>query len=229
MAEAQQISEPEESGADDSKEKSLPELLGEWDEHKRPASEPEGLSADDFAYNSKNEFEDKIRALESDLSDLTERAEQAEGMGEIFDRAMTHIDQRDFDELAKKLAAETGMNKRAANFEIEKKYREDEDFAAAADDRLDDPEGFAEKVVHMIHDLQETYPQPVDDHGLVVAVLNSRSARGVSYGAGDWPDLSKLNTAEFEVVSRQIFEAAETGKLRSNRPRGGCLRTRPSG
>lgn len=231
MADDQQIAEPTDSVVDESaaKEKSLPDLLGEWDEHKKPVSKPEGLPADALAASRSDDSDDEIRGLKAANGDLTERLEKSERMGETFDRAMTHIDQRDLDELAKKLVAETGMNKRAANFEIEKKYREDEDFAAAADDRFDDPNRFASIVVNWICDLVETYPRTDADHGLAAAVLRSRSASGASYGAGDWPDLSKLNTAEFEVASRQIFEAARTGKLQSNRRRGGFLGTRPSG
>ena len=42
------VTEPEESAADEKKSPAerLPELLAEYDEHKRPAREPEGLSRD---------------------------------------------------------------------------------------------------------------------------------------------------------------------------------------
>ena len=72
MAEAQQIAEPTESvtGEPNGKNKSLPELLGEWDEHKRPASEPEVLPEDVVC---KSDSDDEIRGLKAANGDLTER------------------------------------------------------------------------------------------------------------------------------------------------------------
>lgn len=224
--------EPAESTADEKKSPAerLPELLADWDEHKRPASEPAGLPADVFAADT-TEFEDRIATLEADNATLTERTEKAEGMGDIFDRAMTHVDQRDFDELTKKLVSETSMSKRVAVMEVEKRYREDEDFAAAADDRFDEPEHFASKVVNWLEDLVETYPQTDNDHGLTAAVRMSRSVGGATYGARHYGDFSKMNTHEFAAASKEVFEDAEAGKLQpsSGGYRGGFISTRSAG
>lgn len=206
------------------KEKSLPELLAEFDGHvpDKSVPKPEGLPADVLVADS-NEFEDRISSLEADNSALSERAEKAEGMAESVENQAMRNDQHDLDKLVKKLVSETGITKRLARIEIEKLYGENEDFAAAADHRLDDPERFASKVVNMIYDLQDIYPQTDDDHGLTAAVRSSREARSRSGGVNDYQDLSKLNTAEFAAASKQIFEDAKSGKLRTSRYRGGFI------
>ncbi len=238
MPEAETIvTEPDESTADEKKSPAerLPELLAEFDEHKRPVREPEGLSADalDNRTDEIKDFESRISELETENGTLSERAEKAEETAKFVDESLARIDKHDLSRAADRITKETSLTQAAAEREIELRFYEDEAFANAADGRFDSPENFESALEGIVDDLADKYPQREDHRSLAHAYRIARSAHGGagSYDEGRYPDLSKLNDHQFAAASEQIFEDMRSGKLRpeGNSRGGGCLSTSPPG
>ena len=217
------IAKPDESVADESVEKSLGEHLAEWDHR---SDESEGLKVRDDEEIS--EFESRISTLEGENSELTERAEMAEGIGEFIDGSLERIDQHDFARAADRIARETGLSDAAAERELKLRMHEDPEFLAAADARFDSPEEFESVLESMVDDLQEKYPPSENPRHIAHAVRIARASHGSAgdYSQTDYPDLAPLNDREFAVASQQIFEDMKSGKLKpESGSRGdGCIR-----